>query len=180
MVPFEIAQSIAQKKARYGRYVDTKQWAKLQKIILPDARLNFWDIHGNVVIAGKVPLSFRSCKAFTDFFSLYLEKAETLHMFGPGDLEQISADEIKAVWSMEDQICLKSTNLMEIRGGGYYHETWKLKGGEWYLQSLDLKRTYLKRTYAETSVTVRHLQYLYTWPGLTFYQDIEGRVKAKM
>lgn len=103
------------------------------------------------------------------FLSLYLEKAETLHMFGPGDLEQISVDEVKAVWSMEDQIYLKSTNLKAIRGGGYYHETWKLKGGEWYLQSLDLKRTYLKRTYAETSVKARHPQHLYIWPRLTLY-----------
>lgn len=132
------------------------------------------------MIAGKVPLSFRSCKVFTDFFSLYLEKAETLHMFGPGDLEQISVDEVKAVWSMEDQIYLKSTNLKAIRGGGYYHEAWELKGGEWYLQSLDLKRTYLKRTYAETSVKARHPQYLYIWPRLTLYYDIEGRGRAKM
>jgi hypothetical protein len=144
MVPFDVGQSIAQKKARYGRYVDSKQWSKFHEIMLHDARLDFWDIHGNVVMVGKDPLSFKSCKAFVDFFSLFLANAETLHMFGPGDLEQTSADEVKAIWSMEDQIYLKSTNLVEIRGGGFYYETWKLKDGEWYLKSLDLKRTYTK------------------------------------
>lgn len=162
MVPFEILQAITQKKARYGRYVDTKQWSNFHEIILPHAHLNFLDVHGNVIIAsaGKDPLAFKSCKAFTDFFFHYLAKAETLHMFGPGDLEQILADEVKAIWSMEDQLYFNSlTNPMEMRGGGYYHETWKLKDGEWYIQSLDLKRTYTKITRK-----VRLIQYQYTCP----------------
>jgi hypothetical protein len=55
---------------------------------------------------------------------------------------------------MDDQINFKSTNLVEIRGGGYYHETWKLEDGEWYLQTLDLRRTYTK-----ISHTARRFQY---------------------
>ena len=42
-------------------------------------------------------------------------------------------DEVDAVWGMEDQIILQHTaGLIEIRGGGYYHETWKMKNGDWF------------------------------------------------
>jgi hypothetical protein len=75
-------------------------------------------------------------------------------MFGPSDLEQKSADEVKAIWTIEDQISFKSTNLVEIRGRGYYHETWKLKDRDWNLQTLDLRRTYTK-----ISHTARSFQY---------------------
>jgi hypothetical protein len=34
--------------------------------------------------------------------------------------------------------------FVEIRGGGYYHETWKMERGDWFLKSLRLERTYQK------------------------------------
>ena len=66
-------------------------------------------------------------------------------MFRPGELEQIKADEVKATWGMEDQIILNGTGgLVEMRGGGYYYETWKMKNDDWFLASLRLERTYQK------------------------------------
>ncbi|GAD93728.1 hypothetical protein NECHADRAFT_102143 [Paecilomyces variotii No. 5] len=144
-VPFEISQKIHQKKAQYGRYIDTKQWDKFDQVALPDADLTFLDTNGSLLSIGNKALAFQTPKQFTNFFRRFFANAQTLHMFGPGDLQQTGVDEVKAIWSMEDQIIMKYTGgLAEIRGGGFYFETWKLKDGDWFLQSLRLERTYTK------------------------------------
>lgn len=144
-VPAEIAEVIIRKKSRYGRYIDTKQWDKFDQVALPNAEFSFYDTDGSILKAGNTPFVFLSPAAFTDFFSKFFTNAQTLHMFGPGELQLTSFDEVKAIWAMEDQIILKHTmGLVEIRGGGYYHETWKIENGDWFLKSLRLERTYQK------------------------------------
>ena len=66
-------------------------------------------------------------------------------MFGPGELQLKAIDEVGAICGMEDQIILKhALELVEIRGGGYYQETRKMRNGDWFLNSLRLERTYQK------------------------------------
>lgn len=85
-------------------------------------------------------------------------------MFGPGELEQIKTDEVKATWGMEDQIILNGTGgLVEMRGGGYYYETWKTHNDDWFLASLRLERTYQK-----ISLTAKVFMFLERYSGLTF------------
>ncbi|RSL95729.1 hypothetical protein CEP52_011903 [Fusarium oligoseptatum] len=125
----EVALAITRQKARYGRYADTKQWDKFaQDIALPDARFSFYDTEGKLLVAGP-------------------QSSKRSIIFGPGDFEQVGPDEVKAIFGMEDQIMSKYLGAwVEIRGGGFYHETWKLVDGEWYLQDLRLERTYQKET----------------------------------
>jgi hypothetical protein len=144
-VPPEVAAIISRKKAQYGRYIDTKQWDKFHQIALPDAELSFLDSDGSVLKVGRTPLAFSSTKSFTTFFAKSLVKVDTLHMFGPGELEWIGPGEVKAIWGMEDQLIMNGPGgLVEVRGGGYFHETWKMKEGDWFLASLRLERTYTK------------------------------------
>ena len=148
LVSFQVAETISRKKSQYGRYIDTKQWDKFDQVALPDAELAFFDSDGSILMVGKSALAFSSSEAFTKFFSNFFANAQTLHMFGPGELEQMAADEVKAIWGMEDQIIIKSTaGLVELRGGGYYHETWKMKDGDWFLKSLRLERMYTKTSF---------------------------------
>lgn len=147
-IPVEVAEIIIRKKSQYGRYIDTKQWDKFDQVALPDAEFIFLDTDGSILKAGKTSFAFRSSKAFTSFFSKFFARAQTLHMFGPGDLQLKAIDEVGAIWGMEDQIILKhAVGLVEIRGGGYYHETWKMRNGDWFLTSLRLERTYQKTSF---------------------------------
>ncbi|ETS84617.1 hypothetical protein PFICI_02642 [Pestalotiopsis fici W106-1] len=142
------AQIITTKKARYGRYVDTKQWDRFSEIALPHATFRFLDTDKTPLSVGKTQLVFNSTSEFTSFFSDAFARANTLHMFGPGDLEQVAYDEIEAIWAMEDEIIIKdSLGLYELRGGGYYHETWKRHKGDWFIKSLELRRTYTKSSW---------------------------------
>ncbi|RTE85003.1 hypothetical protein BHE90_000387 [Fusarium euwallaceae] len=144
----EVALAITRQKARYGRYADTKQWDKFaQDIALPDARFSFYDTEGKLLVAGPQSLAFDSVKGCAAFFGKFFSQFQTQHNFGPGDFEQVGPDEVKAIFGMEDQIMSKYLGAwVEIRGGGFYHETWKLVDGEWYLQDLRLERTYQKET----------------------------------
>jgi hypothetical protein len=163
-VPIEIAETIFRKKSKYGRYIDTKQWNKFGEVALPNAELSFFGSDGSVLVAGKTALVFSSSQAFTTFFGKFFANAQTLHMFGPGELEQIKTDEVKATWGMEDQIILNGTGgLVEMRGGGYYYETWKMHGDDWFLASLRLERTYQK-----TSLIAKVFIFLERYSGLTF------------
>ncbi|KAF2183155.1 hypothetical protein K469DRAFT_635649 [Zopfia rhizophila CBS 207.26] len=160
-VPFDVAEIISRKKAQYGRCIDTKQWHNFNQVALSDTEFNFLDPDGSIIMAGKTRLTFPSSKAFTEFFGRFFRNAETLHMFGPGELEQVAPDEVTAIWGMEDQLLLKSTaGLVELRGGGYYYETWKLKDGDWFLKSLRLERTYTKMSFM---ARVLQLLHIYLW-----------------
>lgn len=141
----EATETISRKKALYGRYIDTKQWDKLSSIALPDAELRFFEPDGSLTHVGRTPLAFKTPQECTAFFHKFLGNAQTLHMFGRGELEQVKADEVRAIWPMEDQIILRQGWLpVEVRGGGYYYETWRQKHQDWFLQSLVLRRTYTK------------------------------------
>jgi len=145
---------ISKKKAQYGRFVDTKQWDKFNKhVALPDAQYRFYDTNGRLLQAGTQELKFSATEPLTAFFSKFFAPAQTLHMFGPGDFEQIGPDEVKAIFALEDQVIVRgSGGLLEIRGGGYYHETWQRKDGDWFLKTLDMYRTYQKMSLMMTIV----------------------------
>lgn len=141
----ETAEAISRRKALYGRYIDTKQWDKLCSIALPDAELRFFDPDGSLTYVGRTPLAFTSSKECASFFHKLFGNAQTFHMFGRGELEQIKADEVRAIWPMEDHIILHQGLLpVDVRGGGYYYETWRQKDDDWFLESLVLRRTYTK------------------------------------
>jgi hypothetical protein len=148
-ISFETAETIRRKKAQYCRYLDTKQWDSLQALAFPDAEMTFLEASGSVQTAGKSKFAFSSPKAFIDEMRVLFKNAQTLHQTGHGDLEQISENEVRAIWSMEDQLLFPApfaSAPIEIRGGGYYHEVWQLKDGDWLLRSLRLERTYMKRS----------------------------------
>lgn len=120
-VSWGTSEIISRKKALYGRYIDTKQWDKLSSIALSDAELRFFEPDGSLTYVGRTPLAFTSPEKCAFFFQKLLGNAQTLHMFGRGELEQIKADEVRAIWPMEDRIILRQGWLpVEVRGGGYY------------------------------------------------------------
>ncbi|KAI1160042.1 hypothetical protein F5B18DRAFT_655027 [Nemania serpens] len=141
-VEADITEIIRRKKSQYARYIDTKNWSKLERLALPDAELNFCNSDGSPMMIGRMRMAFTSIHAFAEYFSKFFANAQTLHMLGVGELERTGPEEVKAIWGMEDQIILYG--YAEIRGGGYYHETWVKKDDDWFLKSLRLERTYMK------------------------------------
>ncbi|KAJ3539854.1 hypothetical protein NM208_g5319 [Fusarium decemcellulare] len=154
-VPPEVAQAITRQKARYARYSDLKQWDKFaQEIALPDARYSFLDTDGNPLVLGKQALVFDSAKSCATFYSNSFAQMDTHHAVGPGDFEQVAPDQVKAVFSVEGQVISKQLgSWVEIRGGGYYFETWQLVDGQWYLKEMTMQRTFQKESFLVTAGT---------------------------
>lgn len=145
----EVAEAITRQKARYGRYADTKQWHLFAALGVPNARYSFLDNVGKPLMAGKQALVFDSPRAVADFFTRFFSSFDTLHNIGIGDFEPSTeaTDEVSAVFGFEDEVISKTLGAWaEIRGGGFYHETWKLVDGEWRIQELRMERTYQKMT----------------------------------
>jgi hypothetical protein len=142
LLDIEIAEIIRHKKSQYVRYIDTKQWSKFELVALPDAELSFYNPDGSIMTLGRKHLLFISIRAFAEYFGKFFDSAQTLHMIGNAEFEMVTSDEVKVIWSMEDQIII--SHIAEIRGGGYYYETWVKTENGWFLKSLKLERTYMK------------------------------------
>ncbi|KAI9170598.1 Non-canonical non-ribosomal peptide synthetase FUB8 [Paramyrothecium foliicola] len=129
-------------------YADTKQWDKFANdVALQDAVMSYCDTTGQPLMFGNRSLVFDSPVATATFFKSFFASLETMHNISIGDFEQISHDEVKAIFGFEDQLLSKYLGTwVEIRGGGFYYETWKLENGEWYIKELKMQRTYQKET----------------------------------
>ncbi|KAI0129768.1 hypothetical protein BJ170DRAFT_617491 [Xylariales sp. AK1849] len=93
------ARIIANKKARYGRLIDTKQWDRFREVALADASFQFFEADGAPTKIGTTALVFDTTDSLVAFFKKFFARAETLHMFGPGELEHISEHEVQAIWA---------------------------------------------------------------------------------
>ena len=143
----EVAEAITRQKARYGRYADTKQWDLFAKLGLPNARYSYLDNAGKPLMTGNRALVFESSGLAAEFFGRFFLNFDTLHNIAIGDFEPSTEapDEVWAVFGFEDQLVSKALGAWaEIRGGGFYYETWKLVDGEWRIQDLRMERTYQK------------------------------------
>ncbi len=138
---FEIAQKIGQLKARYCRYVDTKDWAGFANLFAQNPELRFYDENGGLV-AG-----FDAAEEFVALTKAYLTGTKTIHQVHNAEIDVVSEREVRAIWSMEDYLLFPEGDdgrLASMRGFGHYHETWKLEAGEWKIAKIELRRTILE------------------------------------
>lgn len=146
-VPFEIAERIRSKKARYCRYLDTKQWKALEALALPDATLTFYGLDEQVYTAAGIRFAFESPKDFTRQMARLFSGASTSHQVTNSELELLSSKHVSATWAMQDRLLLKPFGgLIPVRmhGYGHYHEIWEEKEHDWFLKQLILKRTIIE------------------------------------
>jgi hypothetical protein len=130
-------------KARYCRYLDTKQWNAFVGLFTPTPDIVVYDE------AGALIASYSTREAFIDAARDYLEGARSIHQVHNDELSQVSDHEIAAIWSMEDYILFPdgaSGRPSRHHGYGHYHETWVLTAEGWRIVALKLRRTILEIT----------------------------------
>lgn len=145
----EVALAISNQKARYARLADTKQWDTMATaVFLPNVRLRYCNANGQPLMVGSRALVFDSASTFAQLYKRMFAGVDSQHNIAPGEFEPGSMEgEVKAIFGIEDQVTSKVFgSWAELRGGGYYHETWRLKDGQWYIQELELRRTYQNAT----------------------------------
>ncbi|PIB78756.1 nuclear transport factor 2 family protein [Mycobacterium celatum] len=124
-------ESIKQLKARYCRYLDSKDWAAWRGIFTDDF------VSDTVAAGGKVI-------AGADEFVAYIRKTlgkpsqPTVHQVHAPEIELTSATTARGVWALEDVVRLAPG--LNLNGYGHYHETYEKIDGQWRIKTSKLTR----------------------------------------
>ncbi|KAH8886026.1 hypothetical protein GQ53DRAFT_750848 [Thozetella sp. PMI_491] len=143
----EVINIITRKKLWYCRYSDTGKWHLFDQVAVPECKFEYHS-EGKVLVHAGFTYAWPSREGFTSFFSKAFENLQTMHLLGPGEFDQISQDEVKAVFPVAYFSALKKTATashgVQGQGGGYYFETYKRVGDDWLMADLKFERTYEK------------------------------------
>lgn len=124
-------EAIKQLKARYCRYLDTKNWQAWREIFTDDF-VSDTSAAGGQVIAG------------ADEFVAYLRKTlgkpsqPTVHQVHAPEIELTSPTTARGVWALQDVVRLAPG--LNLNGYGHYHETYEKVDGRWQIKTSKLTR----------------------------------------
>ncbi len=131
------AREIERLKARYCRFIDTKQWDALRGLFTPDATCDGFAAAPNGA----------SAEEFISGAAERLAAAVTVHHCHLADIIFLSADIARAVWAMEDfDEWLHGVPMPDAPeaqgfcGYGFYEEEYRRAGGVWKIHIIRLKR----------------------------------------
>ncbi len=124
-------EAIKQLKARYCRYLDTKQWDKWRSIFADDFVSDTAEAGGQR-IAG--------ADEFVAFTRKNIGKPSqpTVHQVHAPEIELTSVTTARGVWALHDVVRLAPG--LNLNGYGHYHETYEKLDGQWRIKSSKLTR----------------------------------------
>lgn len=122
-------EAIKQLKARYCRYLDTKDWEAWRGIFADDFHSDTSQAGGKVI---------RGADDFVAFTSKSLGNRATAHQVHAPEIELTSATTARGIWALEDVVRLAPG--VNLRGYGHYHETYEKIDGQWRITSSQLTR----------------------------------------
>ena len=121
-------QMISIVKARYVRFVDSRQWDSLASLLVHD-----FVFEGN--------RSRRGGPEFVRHVAEQLADASTVHQLHVPEIEVPSASAARAVWPFADLIDQRTDGVGLVRRGfGHYHETYVRREGTWRIATMRITR----------------------------------------
>ncbi len=124
-------ESIQQLKARYCRYLDTKDWAAWRSVFTDDFVSDTAEAGGKVIVGA-------------DDFVAFTRKAlgrpaqATAHQVHAPEIELTSATTARGVWALQDVV--RFGPGVTLVGYGHYHESYENITGQWLIKSSKLTR----------------------------------------
>jgi SnoaL-like protein len=122
-------EAIKQLKARYCRYLDTKDWDAWRGIFVDDFLSDTSKAGGKVI---------RGADHFVAFTRKGVGDRATAHQVHAPEIELTSATTARGIWALEDVVRLGPG--VNLRGYGHYHETYEKSDGQWRIASSTLTR----------------------------------------
>ena len=130
-------------KARYFRYMDTKQFDALASVFTSDMQVVSPD--GNIWLTGG--------DAFAGSLRTSLEYSVSCHQGFTAEIDIIDDSNARGIWAMQDVIEWPEGHPREgwksIIGRGHYHETYRKTDGAWQIATLCLTRLRLDVTWPD-------------------------------
>lgn len=130
----DATEQIKSLKARYLRFVDTKQWDDFEALFTPDAPLE-------IAEARLDPFTPRE---LTDLLRTHYGLCVTVHHGHMPEIDFDGPDDARGIWAMEDQRVFTADDpnapFALALGAGHYHETYRRSADGWRIASLRLTR----------------------------------------
>ena len=121
-------EAIKQLKARYFRFIDTKDWAAFRDLFTDDCK------H---YLPQESPTPFMTNAEYFPMLREMLDPGTTVHHGHMPEITFLSDSEAEGIWSMDDYVQVDPpSGRVSIKGYGYYRETYR-KGddGCWRISS---------------------------------------------
>ena len=137
-------EALRQLKARYCRFLDTKDVASWRGVFANDVVVT---LDMAVSTGGADPQTAPPIEGVDGFVPMVmggLENVATKHHCHTPELALISATTATGIWAMEDLLIFGDGR--ELYGAGHYHETYEKRDGAWRIKTLHLTRTILRIT----------------------------------
>jgi len=140
MAEIDDIEAIKQLKARYFRFLDTKQWPEFVDVFTPDVSTEVAE--ANITMTG--------AEEFVAFVSAAMADAVTTHHGHMPEITLTSDSTATGIWAMFDDVDLPRgiqgvpgvpEGPSRMRGSGHYHERYvKGQDGRWRIAALRLTR----------------------------------------
>jgi uncharacterized protein (TIGR02246 family) len=122
-------EAIRQLKARYFRFLDTKDWDAFATLLTDDA---YMEAHG-VVREGRTTI--------LAFLPEVLDGVVTTHHGHTSEIEITGRDTATGIWAMFDYLTWPGDGEPKgMQGYGHYHEEYVRENGAWRIRRLVLTR----------------------------------------
>jgi hypothetical protein len=130
-------------KARYCRFLDTKQWDAFSQLLTEDIVIEFYDP------SGTLQMKVEGRDEMVRQIAAYLKNAQTVHQVNHHEIELLTSTTAQAIWSVEDILTFSDpaeAPFTVIHGYGYYHERYEKEAEEWRITGFRLDRLKLDTT----------------------------------
>ena len=135
-------EAIRQLKARYCRYLDTRDVEGWRGVFAADLTVL---LDGAVSTGGADPQTGPAIIGVDNFVPMVLgtlEGVATVHHCHTPEITLTSPTTATGIWAMEDLLFFPDGN--RLHGAGHYHETYEKRDDRWLITSLHLTRTLLR------------------------------------
>lgn len=120
----EAIEAIRQTKARYFRFIDTKDRDGLASVFARDGVLDHREAEMDDIVEGN--------GAIADFIIGVLEGVTTVHHGHMVEVDVLSPTSAHAITAMEDKLWWPAGSpIATMHGYGHYHEDYVVEDGEW-------------------------------------------------
>src|SRR5262249_4857942 len=132
-------EAIRQVKARYCRFLDTKDVDSWRTVFTTDvvAKVDLAVSTGGADGMTSPPIA--GVDQFVPGVLAAIGDAATMHHCHTPEITLTSDTTATGIWAMEDWVIFKDGR--ELHGAGHYHETYEKHDGTWRIKTLHLTRT---------------------------------------
>ena len=141
-------EEIKQLKARYFRFLDTKDWVGMATIFADDA---IFDARTAMSVTGSADAGlaaesndwvYEGGRTIVDFISTVAGTQPSVHHGHCHEIEILSETEARGVIAMEDLLWDKLGEgcVKRLHGYGHYHEVYRKVDGQWRIHRSKLTR----------------------------------------